>query len=97
VVCDVGRGRRGKTVRVNDGNVRVNDGKPGDELQVDFGRLGLLPDPEAARQRVCQGLIFTPVVSRYTFVWCSFPPDHRRCHRRLRGRVGRSTTVCSAR
>lgn len=64
-VCDVGRGRRGTTVRVNDGN-------PGDELQVDFGRLGLVPDPDSGRQRVCQGLIFTPVVSRYTFVWCSF-------------------------
>ncbi len=63
-VCDVGRGRRGTTVR-------VNDGKPGDELQIDFGRLGLIPDPDSGRQRVCQGLIFTPVVSRYTFVWCS--------------------------
>jgi transposase len=64
-VCDVGRGRRGVTVR-------VNDGKPGDELQLDFGRLGLLQDPDSGRQRVCQGLIFTPVVSRYTFVRCSF-------------------------
>jgi transposase len=64
-VCDVGRGRRGVTVR-------VNDGKPGDELQLDFGRLGLIPDPDSGRQRVCQALIFTPVVSRYTFVWMSF-------------------------
>jgi hypothetical protein len=63
--CDVGRGRRGVTVR-------VNDGKPGDELQLDFGRLGLIPDPDSGRQRVCQALIFTPVVSRYTFVWMSF-------------------------
>ncbi len=62
-VCDVGRGRRGVT---------ANDGKPGDELQLDFGKLGLLPDPDSGRQRVCQGMIFTPVVSRYTFVWCSF-------------------------
>jgi len=64
-VCDVGRGRRGVTVR-------VNDGKPGDELQLDFGRMGLVPDPDSGRQRVCQALIFTPVVSRYTFVWLSF-------------------------
>jgi hypothetical protein len=64
-VCDVGRGRRGTTVR-------VNDGKPGDELQIDFGKLGLVPDPAAGRGRVCQALIFTPVVSRYTFVWLSF-------------------------
>jgi len=61
-VCDVGRGRRGTTVR-------VNDGKPGDELQVDFGKLGRIPDPEAGRQRDCQALIFTPGVSRYSFVW----------------------------
>lgn len=52
-VCDVGRGRRGTTVR-------VADGKAGDELQLDFGRLGLLPDPDSGRQRVCQGLIFIP-------------------------------------
>lgn len=64
-VCDVGRGRRGTTVR-------VNDGKPGDELQLDFGRLGLIPDLDSGRQRVCQALVFTPVVSRYTFVWLTF-------------------------
>jgi hypothetical protein len=64
-VCDVGRGRRGSTVR-------VDDGKPGDELQVDFGRLGLVFDSATRRRRVCQALIFTPVVSRYTFVWLTF-------------------------
>src|SRR5688572_25723438 len=65
VVCDVGRGRRGTTVR-------VNDGKPGDELQIDFGRLGLVADPVTGRRRVCHALIFTAVVSRYTFVWLTF-------------------------
>ncbi len=63
-VCDVGRGRRGTTVR-------VADGKPGDELQVDFGKLGRLLDPETGRQRDVWALIFTPVVSRYSFVWLS--------------------------
>jgi len=61
-VCDVGRGRRGTTVR-------VDDGEPGDELQVDFGKMGRLFDPETGRARDCQALIFTPVVSRYSFVW----------------------------
>lgn len=61
---DVGRGRRGVTVR-------VNDGEPGDELQVDFGKLGRLLDPETGRQRDVWALIFTPVVSRYSFVWLS--------------------------
>ncbi len=64
-VCDVGRGRRGTTVR-------VNDGEPGDELQVDFGKLGLVFDADTGRRRVCHALIFTPVVSRYSFVWLSF-------------------------
>jgi transposase len=64
-VCDVGRGRRGTTVR-------VADGEPGDECQIDFGRLGLVLDPVVGRRRVCLALIFTPVVSRFSFVWLSF-------------------------
>jgi transposase len=50
--------------------VRVDDPPPGVELQVDFGRLGLIPDGE--RRRVCQGLIFTACYSRHTFVWPTF-------------------------
>jgi transposase len=61
-VCDVGRGRRGSTVR-------VADGEPGDELQVDFGKMGRIPDPETGRLRDCWALIFTAVVSRHSFVW----------------------------
>lgn len=57
----------GRSVRSS--TVRVNDGKPGDELQVDFGKLGRIPDPEGGRQRDCWALVFTPVVSRYSFVW----------------------------
>jgi transposase len=52
--------------------VRVADGVPGAELQVDFGRMGLLYDSEAGRRRVCHALIFTPCVSRYSFVWLCF-------------------------
>ena len=59
---DVGRSARSSTVR-------VNDGKPGDELQVDFGKLGRIPDPDSGRQRDCWALVFTPVVSRFSFVW----------------------------
>ena len=50
--------------------VRVDDPPPGTELQVDFGRLGLVPDGD--RQRVCQGLIFTACFSRHQFVWPTF-------------------------
>lgn len=49
--------------------VRVADGEPGDELQVDFGRMGHL-DVEG-RQRVVWALIFTACFSRHCFVWLS--------------------------
>lgn len=49
--------------------VRVNDGEPGDELQVDFGRMGLIADPATGRDRVVQALIFTACFSRHCFVW----------------------------
>lgn len=50
--------------------VRVDDPPPGIECQVDFGRLGLVPDGE--RRRVCHGLIFTACHSRHSFVWPTF-------------------------
>jgi transposase len=49
--------------------VRVADGEPGDELQVDFGRMGLVFDPATGRQRVVHALIFTACFSRHCFVW----------------------------
>ena len=53
------------------GTVRVADGEPGDELQIDFGRMGLVADPVAGRSRVVHALIFTACYSRYQFVWLS--------------------------
>lgn len=58
-----GAGRRRSTVR-------VDDPPPGTELQVDFGRLGLVPDGE--RRRVCHALVFTACYSRHQFVWPTF-------------------------
>ncbi len=58
-----GAGRRKVTVR-------VDDPPPGIELQVDFGRLGLIADGD--RRRVVQGLIFTACYSRHQFVWPTF-------------------------
>jgi transposase len=49
--------------------VRVNDGEPGDELQVDFGRMGLIFDAATGRNRVVYALIFTACFSRHCFVW----------------------------
>jgi transposase len=50
--------------------VRVVDPPPGTELQVDFGRMGLVPDGE--RNRVCHALIFTACWSRHCYVWLCF-------------------------
>jgi transposase len=52
--------------------VRVADGEPGAECQLDFGYLGLLADPVTGRQRKVQALIFTACYSRHMFVWLSF-------------------------
>jgi transposase len=64
-VLGVGRSARRSTVP-------VADGEPGGELQVDFGRMGLLFDSVSGRRRVCWALIFTAVYSRHCFVWLSF-------------------------
>ena len=64
-VLDVGRSARRSTVR-------VADGEPGSELQVDFGKMGLVFDPESGRRRVCHALIFTACYSRHCYVWLSF-------------------------
>jgi transposase len=52
--------------------VRVADGEPGAECQLDFGYLGLLADPVTGRGRRVHALIFTAVYSRHMFVWLSF-------------------------
>ena len=52
--------------------VRVADGEPGMECQIDFGYLGLLADPVSGRQRKVHALIFTACYSRHMFVWLSF-------------------------
>ena len=51
--------------------VPVDDGEPGQELQADFGRLGMIADRQAGRRRLLHALVLTAVVSRHTFVWCT--------------------------
>lgn len=60
-----GFGRRQATVR-------VADGEPGVECQLDFGRLGIMLDPQTGRRRALHALIFTAVFSRHTFVWLTY-------------------------
>ena len=52
--------------------MRVADGEPGAECQLDFGYLGLIADPVTGRQRKVHALIFTACYSRHMFVWLSF-------------------------
>ena len=52
--------------------VRVADGEPGVECQLDFAQMGLLVDPETGRRRKVHALIFTAVLSRHMFVWLSY-------------------------
>ena len=52
--------------------VRVDDCEPGHELQVDFGRMGIMFDADTQRRRVLWALIFTAVYSRHMFVFLTF-------------------------
>jgi transposase len=58
--------------RRNGTTVRVADGDPGIECQVDFGYLGMLTDTADGRRRKVYALIFTAVFSRHMFVWLSY-------------------------
>jgi transposase len=55
-----------------DTTVRVADGEPGVECQIDFGYLGMLTDAADGRRRKVYALIFTAVYSRHMFVWLSY-------------------------
>ena len=55
-----------------DTTVRVDDGDPGMECQIDFGYLGMLTDAADGRRRKVHALIFTAVYSRHMFVWLSY-------------------------
>ena len=48
--------------------VRMEDGPPGEAAEMDFGRLGLIPDPESGRRRTAWALIVVLRYSRHCFV-----------------------------
>jgi len=52
--------------------MRINDGEPGVECQIDFAQLGFLCDPVTGKKRKVHALIFTAVVSRHLFVWLTY-------------------------
>jgi hypothetical protein len=72
--------------------VRVDDGEPGREVQVDFGYLGMISDGE--RQRKLHALVFTAVFSRYCYAFLTFPQTAAAGSRAARRR-GRSSAAGS--
>jgi len=48
--------------------VRVLDGDPGVECQIDFGQMGFVDDVVSGRRRKVHALIFTAVLSRHMFL-----------------------------
>ena len=52
--------------------VRMSESEPGEVAEMDFGRLGLMDDPEAGRRRVVWALIVVLSYSRHSFVWPTF-------------------------
>ena len=58
--------RRSKTT------VRMEDTPPGEVVEVDFGRLGLIHDPDTGRRRAVWAPIVVLNYSRHCFVWPTF-------------------------
>jgi transposase len=58
--------------RKKEPTVRVDDPPAGQEAQVDFGKMGLIPDATSGRLRTLWVLIVTLSFSRYQFVWPTF-------------------------
>lgn len=54
------------------GTIPVSEGAPGKEVQIDTGWVGRLQPDLAGRSRRFRAWIFTPVVSRYRFVYPVF-------------------------
>ena len=58
--------------RRNPGTVRMAESAPGEVAELDFGRLGLVHDPETGRRRTVWALIVVLGYSRHSFVWPTF-------------------------
>ncbi len=58
--------------RVKTTTVRVADGDPGVECQIDFAYMGTIKDAQTGKDRKVHALIFTAVYSRHIFVWLTY-------------------------
>ena len=52
--------------------VRMGESAPGEVAEMDFGRLGVIEDPETGRRRAVWALIIVLTYSRHSFVWPTF-------------------------
>ena len=64
--------RRNWRKRRNAATVRMEDTPPGEVAEMDFGRLGLVHDPETGRRRALWGLLLVLGHSRHSFLWPTF-------------------------
>jgi transposase len=55
--------------------VRMADTEPGEVAQIDFGRMGMIFDPETGKQRVLHALVVTLVFSRHQYVYLTHRQD----------------------
>jgi transposase len=55
--------------------VRMAETEPGEVAQVDFGRMGMIFDPESGKQRVLHALVITLVFSRHQYVYLTHRQD----------------------
>jgi len=52
--------------------VRMEDTRPGQMAEMDFGRLGVMRDHESGRKRLALGMVVTLAYSRHHFMWPLF-------------------------
>lgn len=64
--------RHGWSAHSRNTTVRMADTKPGEVAEMDFGRLGLVWDPESERKRLVWALVVVLVYSRHCFIWPLF-------------------------
>ncbi len=64
--------RRGWFGKSSQTTVRMADTEPGQMAEVDFGRLGLLWDPQSGRKRQAWGMLTVLGYSRHSFLWPLF-------------------------
>jgi transposase len=56
----------------NQNTVRMPDTEPGEVAEMDFGRLGMLWDPDSGRKRLVWFMVIVLSYSRHCFVWPMF-------------------------